>query len=113
MTIRITPLKVVLLLAPLLLIAFGLIHYDGYWVPTGRKGAVAAHVLIAGGVTGVLGVVLSYVPLVHDLLGQSFWYKLHFVRSSPAQASIVVLMLRYGALLGLWAVGVLAAMGRG
>ncbi|MEQ8276443.1 MAG: hypothetical protein RMA76_16190 [Deltaproteobacteria bacterium] len=113
MTVRITPLKVVFLLAPLLLLVFGLEHYDAYWVPRGPKNVIAGEALLFTTGFCYFTLLLSYVPFVHDFLSQGFWYKFHFVRSSPGQASVALFVVRWGAQLLLWTVAILAATGRG
>ncbi len=113
MTLRITPLRILLLVTPLLLIAFGLVHYDAYWLPHGAKQHIPAHTLLFMTAGCIAGVVTSFVPWVQELLGQNFWYKLHFVRSSPLQANLVMVGMRWASVALMWCIAVLTATGRG
>lgn len=113
MSIRITPLKVLLLVTPLVLLAIGLSIHDAYWLPSGMKQRIPAHSILVMGAGCVAIFLGSFLPVVHDLLGQDFWYKLHLVRSSPGQANIAIFGMRWGTLAVLWCIAILTVAGRG
>ncbi len=113
MNLRLTPLTLLLVALPLVLLGVGLAIHPSLWVDGGTRHIRAAvmYLLVTG--IALIGWLASYSDVVRERLSVSGWHRARYVRSSPAQAAVAVQLMRWGSVALLWAMAILGVLGRG
>ncbi len=101
MSIRITPLMLLLLVLPLAGLAYGLSTHPELWVGGGRSWAA---VLLRGAVLGVGAWVLSHTPMFASRLALGSWAGTRRQPDNLERGALGSQLVRGGSVVLLWAV---------
>jgi hypothetical protein len=111
MSIRLTRWLLAVLGLPLVALVVGLIVHPALWTVTNPRHARPALVLIGAAIFGLIGWLASHSDALRDRLSMSGWRRFQYVRSSPAQASVVMFAIRWGSVAMLWGAALLSVTG--